>query len=69
PLTGENVPLFHPRKQKWVDHFVWSADSIRVEGITTIGRATIVKLRMNNPVIIVARKRWVISGWHPPNDL
>jgi len=21
PLTGENVPLFHPRKQQWSDHF------------------------------------------------
>ena len=69
PLTGENVPLFHPRKQKWTDHFVWIADGTKVEGITTVGRATIIKLRMNNPVIIVARKRWVISGWHPPNDL
>jgi hypothetical protein len=21
--TSENVPLFDPRRQQWVDHFVW----------------------------------------------
>lgn len=68
PLSGETISLFNPRKQKWSEHFVWSVDGTKVEGITAVGRATITRLRMNNPVIIVARKRWVMSGWHPPND-
>jgi HNH endonuclease len=68
PLTGETLSLFNPRGQRWSDHFVWSADGTRVEGLTSIARATVVCLRMNNPVIIVARRRWVISGWHPPTD-
>lgn len=68
PLTGETVPLFHPRKQKWSEHFAWSPDGTKVEGITAIGRATIISLRLNNPVILVARKRWVVSGWHPPPE-
>jgi hypothetical protein len=68
PLSGETISLFNPRKQKWSEHFVWSVDATKVEGITAVGRATITRLRMNNPVIIVARKRWVMSGWHPPND-
>lgn len=62
PVSGENTPLFNPRQKKWADHFVWSADGTQVEGITAVGRATIIRLRMNNPVIIVARKYWVISG-------
>lgn len=66
PLTGESFTLFNPRKQKWSDHFAWSIDGTRVEGKTAIGRATVVGLRMNNTVIVAARKRWVISGWHPP---
>ncbi|MGB3635992.1 MAG: HNH endonuclease [Rivularia sp. (in: cyanobacteria)] len=66
PLTGEAVAIFNPRTQSWLDHFTWSPDSTKVEGLTAIGRATIVALRMNNPVIIVARKRWTVSGWHPP---
>ncbi|ALB40513.1 MULTISPECIES: HNH endonuclease signature motif containing protein [Nostocales] len=68
PLSGETIQLFNPRQQKWTDHFGWSADGTRLEGINAIGRTTIVKLRINNPVILIARKRWVISGWHPPLD-
>lgn len=68
PLTGEIVPLFNPRTQRWLDHFRWSPDGTRVEGLTALGRATIVCLRMNNPVIIVARSRWTLGGWHPPTD-
>jgi hypothetical protein len=69
PLTEESISLFNPRQQKWPDHFVWSSDGTRIEGLTSIGRATVVRLRMNNPVIIIARRRWVSSGWHPPTDL
>ncbi len=67
PLLGETVPLFNPRTQKWSEHFTWGLDGTRVEGLTAVGRGTVARLRMNNPVIIVARGRWVISGWHPPN--
>jgi len=66
PLTGEIVPLFNPRAQQWSEHFAWSLDATRVEGQTPVGRAAIAALRMNNPVIVAARSRWVISGWHPP---
>ncbi len=68
PLTGETTTLFNPRTQIWSEHFAWSADAIKIEGLTVIGRVTIIRLRMNNPVIIVARRRWVISGWHPQLD-
>lgn len=68
PLTGETIPLFNPRTQIWVDHFAWSPDSARMEGLTAIGRSSIIRLRMNNQVIVAARRRWTISGWHPPSD-
>ncbi|EKF01464.1 putative McrA/HNH [Tolypothrix sp. PCC 7601] len=68
PVTGEITPLFNPRIQIWSDHFNWSSDATRVEGLTNIGRATIICLRMNNPVIVAARRRWTTSGWHPPDD-
>ncbi|WP_243147590.1 hypothetical protein [Scytonema sp. UIC 10036] len=47
---------------------VWSQDSTRVEGLTSTGRATIAALRINNQIIVAARWRWTINGWHPPND-
>jgi hypothetical protein len=25
-------------------------------------------LRMNNPIVERARRRWVVAGWHPPTD-
>jgi hypothetical protein len=65
PLTGERVPLFHPRRQVWHEHFTWSADATRIEGITPTGRATVVALRMNRAMIVAARGRWFLAGWHP----
>lgn len=68
PLTGEVVSLFNPRTQQWSEHFTWSPDVTRVEGVTAVGRATVAALRMNNPVVAAARYRWAINGWHPPQD-
>lgn len=66
PVTGELVALFHPRVQRWNEHFAWSADMTRVEGLTSVGRATVLALRMNQPLIVTARGRWARVGWHPP---
>ena len=67
-VTGERVPLFHPVQQRWRDHFVWSKDDTQIVGVTASGRATVDALRMNNPTIVRARRRWVAAGWHPPRD-
>ncbi|WP_121969865.1 HNH endonuclease [Leptolyngbya sp. BC1307] len=65
-LTGKKVALFNPRLHVWANHFSWSEDGTKVEGITATGRVTVVVLRMNHASIVVARRRWVSSGWHPP---
>jgi hypothetical protein len=69
PLTGETVALFHPRQQNWFNHFQWDETGVLLIGLTAVGRATIVALNMNNPVVVDARRRWVSVGWHPPTDL
>ena len=66
PLAGKTVGLFHPRQQHWHDHFMWDESGIYLLGMTAIGRATIVALHINDPVIVAARRRWVSVGWHPP---
>lgn len=66
PLAGEIVPLFHPRQQQWHDHFTWDSAGIRIEGLTAVGRVTVMTLKMNNEVIVNARQNWVSAGWHPP---
>jgi hypothetical protein len=68
PVTGDPVALFHPRQQTWFTHFRWSNDGTLVEGLTPTGRATVIALRMNHPIIVAARRRWVFIGWHPPNS-
>lgn len=66
PETGENVPLFNPRAQRWYEHFVWSDDGSQAIGLTPTGRATVVALQLNRPLLVSARRRWVAVGWHPP---
>jgi 5-methylcytosine-specific restriction endonuclease McrA len=50
PLSGQTVPLFHPRRDSWSDHFVWSRSQVGLlVGKTDTGRATIARLQMNHP--------------------
>lgn len=66
PMTREAVALFNPRTQHWTDHFRWSEDSTRIIGMTRIGRATVGRLKMNRPRLVLARIEWVKTGSHPP---
>jgi 5-methylcytosine-specific restriction endonuclease McrA len=36
-VKGEMAPLFHPRQQKWSDHFRWSDDFTLIVGLTPTG--------------------------------
>jgi hypothetical protein len=58
PRTGRQVPLFHPRRQLWEDHFRWSATWRLVLGRTAIGRATVTALRFNTRLRQQARTHW-----------
>lgn len=75
PKTDSISPLFNPRLHQWAHHFVWSADGLRLVGISSIGRATCNRLDMNDDehdegAIVKARRWWIKGGWHPPtNDL
>ena len=68
PLTGKDVPLFHPRRQQWSKHFGWSEDGGKIIGLTPTGRATVLALNMNHPDVVAARLRWARVGWHPPEE-
>jgi len=61
-----SVPLFHPRQHIWSEHFSWDAEGTLIIGLTPTGRATIVTLRMNNLLIVSARRLWTSVGLHPP---
>jgi 5-methylcytosine-specific restriction endonuclease McrA len=74
PETQEIVPLFNPRQQKWAEHFVWQDQGIVIEGTTPIGRATCLRLDLNdtrypeNDSIRETRRFWIQTGLHPTPD-
>lgn len=47
PATNDEVPLFNPRVQLWSEHFEWIHDSTIHNGRTSIGRATVERLKIN----------------------
>ncbi len=73
PETAQMLPLFNPRQQKWYEHFIWSADRLKIIGITSVVRATSNRLdlndeRHNEGSIVKARRLWIKGGWHPPDE-
>jgi hypothetical protein len=66
PISQTNVPLFHPRKHLWNEHFAWSNEADLVLGLTPIGRAAVEKLQLNRPGLVNLRRILFEAGEHPP---
>ena len=71
PVTQQEVPLFHPVREHWAIHFAWTPDGQWIVGTTPTGRATVVRLDLNDErhddgFIRLSRALWVEGGWHPP---
>ena len=64
--TGLSTRLFHPNQQEWLEHFRWSDDGSQIIGLTTVGRATVITLKLNRSQLIESRRYLTRSGWHPP---
>jgi hypothetical protein len=70
PETGNEVVLYDPRRQRWSEHFCWSADGLRIVGLTPTGRATVAALHLaDDPDALIVRSYWILAGWHPPKDV
>jgi hypothetical protein len=65
PETGSPVPLFHPRKHTWHEHFRVDISSGEIFGLTPVGRASIARLQMNLPNQLAARMQWIRLGLFP----
>lgn len=64
PVSGASVPLFHPGRENWSEHFRFTG--YRMEGLTSTGRATVAAVDLNHPRrqrIRAAEERF---GLHPP---
>jgi hypothetical protein len=66
--TGNEIPLFNPRKDDWSDHFVWSADGLLIMGRTLIGRAMVEALALNRERVLSIRAADKEIGRHPPQN-
>ena len=68
PESGERVRLFNPVKQRWQDHFRWENKDLVIMGTTSIGRVTVLVMKLNRASLFEARSYWIRAGWHPPKD-
>lgn len=64
PETGELTRLFHPRRDRWPDHFAW--DGAVLAGRTPVGRATARVLAVNDPGAVEVRRALIEEGRFPP---
>lgn len=62
---GQNISLFHPRRDHWEDHFRIDSETGQIQGLTATGRATVIRLRMNSAFQLRARRHWVQLGLYP----
>src|SRR5262245_59995284 len=65
PETRQQVPLFSPRDDIWEQHFTVDLDNAMIVGTSSIGRATVVLLKMNRDLQLNARRIWLQLGLFP----
>lgn len=64
PIANVRVALYHPRQDRWTEHFRWRG--CELIGLTATGRATIAALDMNRALIVAIREEEAARGRHPP---
>ncbi len=69
PGSAQIVSLYNPRKDIWADHFCWNEHFTHILGLSPIGRATIVRLRLNRLNVINLRIILRQVGEFPNNTI
>jgi len=67
PKSNELVRLFHPREDSWEDHFEWNGPTLI--GKTSIGRATVDVLNINDALRVEHRHLLIQWKRFPPAEL
>jgi len=65
PASDGVVRLFHPREDRWENHFQVAPESGEMVGRTPIGRATVTRLGLNSAAQVTARRQWMRLGLFP----
>ena len=66
PESQAVVSLFHPRIQRWDEHFTW--DEYQLNGLTAVGRATIAAFDLNQERRVRIRQAEQMFGLFPPES-
>jgi hypothetical protein len=69
PESGQIIPLFHPRKDRWKDHFVVGVETsmplgIEIQGLTA-GQTTLRLLGMNEEMQQMLRYELWLERLYP----
>lgn len=64
-ITDQLVNLFHPRQQRWQDHFTWDEHFELLIGMTATGRVTVEALQLNRQELVNLRRLLYAAGEHP----
>ncbi|MGI8788544.1 MAG: hypothetical protein ACR2HG_12375 [Pyrinomonadaceae bacterium] len=64
-MERKSPGLFNPRRDFWHEHFRCNSETFEIKALTEIGRGTINRLRINNPLQIRARRQWNRLGIFP----
>ncbi|MBM3891077.1 MAG: HNH endonuclease [Verrucomicrobia bacterium] len=60
PDSGAVTRLFHPRRDRWEEHF--ALHDGRIVGLTAVGRTTVELLQMNVPERVETRLELIAAG-------
>jgi hypothetical protein len=66
PMDFSVHRLYHPRKDRWSDHFRW--EGCQIIGLTPIGRATIRCLAIDDPDRLAIFEELFAAGLFPPTE-
>ena len=64
-IERRSVPLFHPRRDRWDEHFRYDVETGEIVGLTATGRGAIARLKMNSNFQVRARRHWVRLNLFP----
>lgn len=66
PISNLLIRLYHPRKDRWSDHFAWNYDYSEIYGTSPVGRVTVRGLQLNRPTLVNLRRVLYEQQLHPP---
>jgi HNH endonuclease len=62
PETDEVIRLYHPRRDRWSEHFQIEPESGMIQPLTAIAQVTADLLQLNQLKRVTERKLWIQAG-------